>query len=68
VVGSGRRHEDNAGNIVCRVSLPSTSKGLFKGCVPINTFGGIKNITPEAAADIRDSYKVAAQWVEQTAA
>lgn len=61
--------KDTAGNVVCRVSLAQYDpKGLFKGCVPINTFGGIKNITPEAAAYIRDSYKVAAQWVEQTAA
>ena len=60
---------DPAGNIVCRVSLAQYDpKGLFKSCVPINLFGGLRNITPEAAAYIRDPYKVAAQWVEQTVA
>ncbi len=42
---------DPNGNIVCRVSLPQFDPtGIFKGCVPINLFGGLQNITPAAAA------------------
>lgn len=55
------------GNIVCRAALPQFDpNGYLRGCVPINLFGGIHTVTPEAAAWIRDPYKVASQWVEQT--
>ncbi len=42
--------------------------GYFKGCQPINLFGGAATVTPEAAAWIRDDYKIASQWIEQTVA
>ena len=58
-----------SGNIVCRAALPQyDTTGVLKGCVPINLFGGVANITPEAAAWIVDPYKVASQWIEQTVA
>lgn len=61
--------KDTSGNIVCRAAQSQYDpNGYFKGCVPINMFGGINNITPEAAAWIRDPYKVASQWVDQTVA
>jgi outer membrane receptor protein involved in Fe transport len=61
--------KDPSGNIVCRAALPQYDpNGYLKGCAPINLFGGVRNITPEAAAWVRDPYKVAAQWVDQTVA
>ena len=61
--------KDASGNIVCRAALPQFDpNGLLKGCAPINLFGGTRNITPEAAAWVRDPYKVASQWVDQTVA
>jgi outer membrane receptor protein involved in Fe transport len=60
---------DTAGNIVCRAAQSQYDpNGYFKGCVPINLFGGASTVTPEAAAWIRDDYKVASQWIEQTVA
>jgi iron complex outermembrane receptor protein len=58
---------DPNGNIVCRASLPSNDpNGYFRDCAPINLFGGAGTVTPEAARYIRDDYKVASQWIEQT--
>ncbi|MEJ0039199.1 MAG: TonB-dependent receptor [Gammaproteobacteria bacterium] len=58
---------DPSGNIVCRASLSQYDpNGYFRGCVPINLFGGTNTVTPEAASWIRDDYKVASQWIEQT--
>ncbi len=34
--------------------------------MPINLFGGMTTATPEAAKCIRDDYKIASQWIEQT--
>lgn len=57
---------DANGNAVCRAALPQyDTNGYFKGCVPINLLGGAATLTPEAAAWIRDDYKVASQWIEQ---
>lgn len=57
---------DANGNIVCRVSLPEFDpNGIFSGCRPVNLFGGVQNVTPEAAAWIRDDGKVARQWTDQ---
>jgi outer membrane receptor protein involved in Fe transport len=58
---------DPNGNIVCRASLPQYDpNGYFKDCAPINLFGGVNTISSEAANYIRDDYKIASQWVEQT--
>ena len=58
---------DPSGNIVCRASLAQYDpNGYFRGCVPINLFGGTKTLTPEAAAWIRDDYKIASQWIQRT--
>src|SRR5690606_8444202 len=62
------------GQPICRVNLPQFTVpisqggngGLFNDCRPINTFGGVQNIS-QAAADFmmdRDN-KVARQWTEQ---
>lgn len=57
---------DANGNIVCRVSLPEYDpNGIFRDCVPINLFGGLQNVTPQAAAWIMDDGKVARQWTDQ---
>ncbi|MEY4640373.1 MAG: hypothetical protein RLZZ227_367 [Pseudomonadota bacterium] len=62
------------GQTVCRVNLPQFTGpisaggngGLFSDCVPINTFGGVQNITPAGAAYIMDQDgKVARQWTDQ---
>lgn len=54
------------GTPVCRVSLPEFDpRGIFSGCVPINLFGGVENLTPEQVAWIRDDGKVARQWTSQ---
>ena len=46
---------DPSGNIVCRAALPQYDpNGYLKGCAPLNLFGGVRNITPEAAAWVRD--------------
>jgi iron complex outermembrane recepter protein len=56
---------DASGNIVCRAALPQYDpNGYLRGCAPLNLFGGTRNITPEAAAWIRDPYKVASQWID----
>jgi iron complex outermembrane recepter protein len=56
-----------AGNIVCRAALPQyDTTGVLRDCVPLNLFGGGRNITPEMAAYIVDEYKVASQWIDQT--
>jgi len=58
---------DPSGNIVCRASLPQYDpNGYFRDCVPINLFGGTSTVTPEAANYIRDEYKIASQWIQQT--
>ncbi len=58
---------DPNGNIVCRAALPQYDpNGYFRGCVPINLFGGTSTVSPEAAAWIRDDYKIASQWIRQT--
>lgn len=63
--------------IVCRVNLPQFTGplsaggngGLFKDCVPLNTFGGVENISKAAADYIMDrDDKVARQWTDQTMA
>jgi iron complex outermembrane receptor protein len=62
--------DNTNGNIVCRVSLPQFDPtGIFKGCVPVNLFGGLQNVTPEAAAWIVDQNgKIARQWTDQQSA
>jgi iron complex outermembrane recepter protein len=56
---------DPSGNIVCRAALPQYDpNGYLRGCAPLNLFGGTRNITPEAAAWIRDPLKVASQWID----
>jgi outer membrane receptor protein involved in Fe transport len=58
---------DPNGNIVCRAALPQYDpNGYFRDCRPINLFGGMNTVTPEAAAYIRDDYKIASQWIQQT--
>ena len=63
--------------IVCRVNLPQFTGpisaggngGLFKDCAPLNTFGGVANISQAAADYIMDrDDKVARQWTDQTMA
>jgi len=63
-----------AGQIVCRVNLPQFTGpisaggngGLFSDCAPINTFGGIQNISKAGADYIMDrDGKVARQWTDQ---
>jgi outer membrane receptor protein involved in Fe transport len=57
---------DANGNIVCRVSLPQFDPtGIFRGCVPVNLFGGVQNLTPEAVDWIRDDGKTARQRTDQ---
>lgn len=61
--------KDANGNIVCRAALPQFDPNkVLKGCAPINLFGGTRNISSDAAAWVRDNYKVASQWVDQTVA
>lgn len=45
------------GQPVCRVTL--FNDGIFDKCVPINLFGGVDAVTPEAAAYVTDDGKVA---------
>jgi len=63
--------------IVCRVNLPQFTGpisaggngGLFKDCAPLNTFGGVANISQAAADYIMDrDDKIARQWTDQTMA
>jgi outer membrane receptor protein involved in Fe transport len=57
---------DPSGNVVCRAALAQYDpNGYFRGCAPINLFGGMETVTPEAASWIRDDYKVASQWIDQ---
>ncbi len=62
------------GQIICRVNLPQYTGaltaggngGLFSDCAPINTFGGIQNISKAGADYIMDrDGKVARQWTDQ---
>lgn len=62
------------GEIVCRVNLPQFTGpiaqggngGLFRDCVPINTFGGVQNISGAGANYIMDrDNKIARQWTDQ---
>lgn len=58
---------DPSGNIVCRAALPQYDpNGYFRGCQPINLLGGVNTVSAAAAEWIRDDYKVASQWTEQT--
>lgn len=67
------RHPET-GEIICRVNLPEYTRpiseggngGYFRDCVPLNTFGGVQNISQAAADYIMDrDNKVARQWTEQ---
>jgi len=60
---------------VCRVNLPAFTGpigaggngGLFSDCAPINTFGGIQNISQAGADYIMDrNGKTARQWTDQS--
>ncbi len=62
------------GEIICRVNLPEFTGpigsggngGLFRDCRPINTFGGIQNISQAGADYIMDrDGKIARQWTDQ---
>jgi outer membrane receptor protein involved in Fe transport len=62
------------GQTVCRVNLPQFTGpvsaggngGYFKDCVPLNTFGGVQNISQAAADYIMDrDNKDARQWTKQ---
>ncbi|MDR0780275.1 MAG: TonB-dependent receptor [Pseudomonadales bacterium] len=62
------------GQIVCRVNLPQFTGpisqggngGYFSDCVPMNTFGGVQNISKAAADYIMDrDNKDARQWTWQ---
>ena len=66
-----------SGQPICRVNHPSFvgpigsggNGGVFSDCVPLNTFGGVVNITPQAADYIMDrDNKIARQWTEQRVA
>jgi iron complex outermembrane recepter protein len=63
-------HPDT-GQPICRVNLPQYTGpisqggngGLFSDCVPINTFGGLQNVSQGAADYVMDrDNKVARQW------
>ncbi len=63
-----------SGQIVCRVNLPQFTGPLsaggngnaFRDCAPINTFGGIQNISQAGADYIMDrDGKIARQWTDQ---
>jgi iron complex outermembrane recepter protein len=57
---------DASGRTVCRVSLPQYDPtGIFRDCAPVNLFGGVHNVSPQAAAWIRDDGKIARQWTDQ---
>lgn len=58
--------EDEFGRPTCTVTLANPDK--FDDCVPINLFGGISNITPEAANYIVDDGKITRQKTQQRAA
>ena len=45
------------GEPTCRVTL--ANPGIFDQCVPINLFGGLDAVTPEAAAYVTDDGKIA---------
>jgi iron complex outermembrane receptor protein len=59
--------------IICRVNLPqftvpypAGNGGLFSDCRPVNTFGGVQNISKEGANYIMDrDGKIARQWTDQ---
>jgi len=62
------------GQPICRVNLPQYTMpldmggngGLFSDCVPMNTFGGVNNISQAAADYIMDrDNKTARQWTHQ---
>ena len=65
------------GQPICRVNLPQFTGpiasggngGVFGDCVPLDTFGGVVNITPQAADYIMDrNNKIARQWTDQSVA
>jgi iron complex outermembrane receptor protein len=51
------------GQPICYSALANPA--VFGDCVPMNIFGGLHNLTPEARAYIVDDYKVALQDTEQ---
>lgn len=62
------------GEPICRVNLPEFTGpieaggngGVFHDCVPINTFGGVQNISAAGADYIMDrDNKIARQWTDQ---
>jgi outer membrane receptor protein involved in Fe transport len=55
---------DSNGNIVCRAAL--VNPAAFGNCVPLNVFGGVQNISEEAADYIIDDVKHNLSTVEQT--
>ncbi len=57
---------DPNGNIVCHVALVDPAN--FGDCVPMNIFGGVQSISPEAARYIVDDYKHALQQIRQDVA
>ena len=65
-----------SGEIICRVNLPqftgpmpTGNGGVFSDCRPINTFGGVQNISQAGADYIMDrDGKIARQWTDQHAA
>jgi outer membrane receptor protein involved in Fe transport len=52
-----------SGNIVCNVALVDPTN--FGDCVPMNIFGGIGNLSPQAVSYIVDDYKHAIQHIKQ---
>jgi outer membrane receptor protein involved in Fe transport len=54
---------DAQGNPVCNIAL--VNPAVFGDCAPLNLFGGVQNISPEAAAYIVDDGKVARQDTQQ---
>jgi outer membrane receptor protein involved in Fe transport len=51
------------GQPVCYAALANPA--VFGDCVPMNIFGGVQNISPEAARYIVDDYKIAFQDTSQ---
>jgi iron complex outermembrane receptor protein len=55
--------DPNTNEIVCYSAL--VNPAVFGDCVPMNIFGGLHNLTPEAIAYIVDDYKSAVQDTTQ---
>ena len=54
---------DGQGNPVCNISL--VQPDVFGDCVPLDLFGSVQNISPEARAFLVDDGKIARQWTTQ---